>query len=190
MNVINLHNLSLGDRGLHDMGLQNMGLQNMGLQNMGLGDPRLAPLLVSAQPAWLWSPDGTAILWANATGIAALKLKGAAPWSRSPTDSHRRQIARLGRTLEEAPRLERLPGFGAPLGQLCTCACTRLALANGSTCLLIAAVTAPARPQPVAARVETILASFTQPAAAFAADGALLAANRRGRRLFGAAENA
>ena len=35
-----------------------------------LRHPRLAPLATSAWPAWLWSVDGSQMLWANAVGAA------------------------------------------------------------------------------------------------------------------------
>ena len=44
-------------------------------QLRGVGDPRLAVHATSALPAWLWSIDGTRILWANPVGA---RLFGAA----------------------------------------------------------------------------------------------------------------
>ena len=41
-----------------------------GFQLSLLRDGRLAPLATSALPAWLWRPDGTRIVWANAAGVA------------------------------------------------------------------------------------------------------------------------
>src|ERR1700760_1722944 len=95
-------------------------------QLRGVGDPRLAVHATSALPAWLWSIDGTRILWANSVGA---RLFGAANGavltckSFGPADQHRRQVAQLANRLPAsgAVRLERLRGFGAPLGTLVTC---------------------------------------------------------------------
>ncbi len=48
------------------------------------------------------------------------------------------------------PRLERLRGFGARLGQLVTCACSRLELRDGGTGVLVVAVDASIRVAPPA----------------------------------------
>jgi PAS domain S-box-containing protein len=121
-------------------------------------DPRLAPYAAASQAAWLWSPDGSRILWCNPAGMAALGIGEAhdAGQPLSPADPHGRQIAQLARRLPRTgvTRLERLRGFGARLAQLATCACTRLALGNGETAILLVAVEpshrlAPPPPPPV-----------------------------------------
>ena len=43
-------------------------MNNAEFQLRGIGDPRLALHATSPRPAWLWSIDGTRILWANAVG--------------------------------------------------------------------------------------------------------------------------
>jgi len=48
-----------------------------GFQLSLLRDGRLAPLATSALPAWLWRPDGTRIVWANATGVAVFGASAA-----------------------------------------------------------------------------------------------------------------
>src|SRR5438046_3209946 len=111
-------------------------MNNAEFQLRGVGDPRLAVHATSPLPAWLWSIDGTRVLWANPVGA---KLFGAANSAAlagrifGPADSHRRQVARLARQLPTngAMRLERLRGFGARLGALMTCACARLDFAGG-----------------------------------------------------------
>src|SRR5258707_2055991 len=105
-------------------------MNNAEFQLRGVGDPRLAVHATSALPAWLWSIDGTRILWANPVGA---KLFGAANGTElakrnfGPADQHRRQIAQLAGRLPPAGavRLERLPGFGAALGTLVTSGCPR-----------------------------------------------------------------
>ncbi len=111
-------------------------------------DPRLAVHAASPLPAWLWSTDGTRILWANpagaklfgATDAAALAVK-----TFGPADPHRRQVAQLASRLlpTGATRLERLRGFGATLGTLATCACARIDLPDGSAGVLVVAMLAP-----------------------------------------------
>lgn len=121
------------------------------------GDPRLAAYAASPLPAWLWSSDGTRILWANPAGAGVFgAADGAALANRifGPADRHRRQVARLaGRVPAEGPiRLERLQGFGAAPGMLATCGYQRIDFHDGSHGLLIAASTKPTvRERPVAA---------------------------------------
>src|SRR5665213_3627581 len=43
-----------------------------------LTDPRLAAHALSPTPAWLWSTDGTSILWANPNGAAIFEATSAA----------------------------------------------------------------------------------------------------------------
>src|SRR5438034_949404 len=91
-------------------------------QLRGVGDPRLAVHATSPLPAWLWSIDGTRVLWANPVGA---KLFGAANSAAlagrifGPADSHRRQVARLARQLPTngAIRPARLRGFGQMVRQ-------------------------------------------------------------------------
>lgn len=113
-------------------------------QPSAVEDPRLAPYAANPQPAWLWSADGSRILWCNDAGAAALGIddphQNDKP--RSPADPHRRQVAQLARRLATsgATRLERLRGFGARLGQLATCACSRFDLHGGEAGILVIAV--------------------------------------------------
>src|SRR3982074_2764444 len=67
-------------------------------QLRGVGDPRLAVHATSALPAWLWSIDGTRILWANPVGAKLFRAGNAAALAKKlfgPADQHRRQVARL-----------------------------------------------------------------------------------------------
>src|ERR1700692_2256511 len=131
-------------------------------QLRGLSDPRLAVHATSALPAWLWSVDGTRILWANPVGA---KLFGAANSASlagrlfGPADAHRRQVAQLaGRLLPTgAVRLERLRGFGAPLGTLLTCGCARLEFADGNHGILVAAAEPVGRAMPLAERPQVLV---------------------------------
>lgn len=119
-------------------------------QIQGVTDPRLAPYATRALPTWLWSTDGTRVLWANPVGAA---LFGATTGDEfageafGPADMHRRQVAQLAGKLPRsgATRLERLRGFGAQPGMRMTCSCARLAFPDGSEAILIAALESPGR---------------------------------------------
>ncbi len=123
-------------------------MNNAEFQLRGGDDPRLAVHAASHLPAWLWSTDGTRILWANPAGA---KLFGAADAASlaaktfGPADPHRRQVAQLaGRLLPTGDtRLERLRGFGAALGALVTCACARLDFPDGGAGVLVVAMLPP-----------------------------------------------
>jgi PAS domain S-box-containing protein len=111
-------------------------------------DPRLAVHAASHLPTWLWSTDGSRILWANPVGA---KLFGAADAAAlaaktfGPADPHRRQVAQLAGQLlpTGATRLERLRGFGAALGTLVTCACARIDFPDGGAGVLVVAMLTP-----------------------------------------------
>jgi PAS domain S-box-containing protein len=105
------------------------------------GDPRLTAHAASHWPAWLWSTDGSKILWANPVGA---KLFGTAR-TFGPADPQRRHVTQLaGRLLPTgATRLERLRGFGAALGTLTTCACARLDFSDGGAGILVIAMLSP-----------------------------------------------
>ena len=107
-------------------------------------DPRLAAYAASRLPAWLWTADGKQILWANPAGARVFGAASTAALTEKtfgPADRHRRQIARLAGRLRAngAIRLERLQGFGAAIGGLVTCGCSRFDFPNGSHGVLIAA---------------------------------------------------
>src|SRR5580704_7121980 len=109
-----------------------------------LRDPRLTALATSAWPAWLWSADGTRILWANAVGAAifgAADIGALGQRSFKADDAAAAQVIRLGATLpsRSQERLERLRGFGAGFGRALTCLCSRIVLADGKSAVLAAA---------------------------------------------------
>ncbi|WP_334361199.1 MULTISPECIES: PAS domain-containing sensor histidine kinase [unclassified Bradyrhizobium] len=123
-------------------------MQDAEFQWRALGDPRLAAYAASPLPAWLWTADGTRILWANPAGVRLFGAASAAALAEKafgPADRHRRQIARLaGRLLANgAIRLERLQGFGAAPGMLATCGALRFDFPDGSHGVLIAAGNIP-----------------------------------------------
>ncbi|MCK1391700.1 PAS domain S-box protein [Bradyrhizobium sp. 1] len=159
-------------------------------QLRGVGDPRLAVHATSPLPAWLWSIDGTRVLWANPVGA---KLFGAANSTAlagkmfGPADGHRRQIIRLARQLPAngAIRLERLRGFGARLGTLMTCVCARLDFADGASGVLVTAMDPALRTMPLVERLHRLVDGAKVPMAAFGPDGMFAGASEAARSLLG-----
>jgi PAS domain S-box-containing protein len=160
------------------------------LQLRGVGDPRLAVHATSALPAWLWSIDGTRILWANPVGARLFGTANGAALAKKvfgPADSHRRQVAQLARRLPPtgAIRLERLRGFGAPLGMLVTCGCARLDFADGSHGILVAPAETVGRTMPLIERLQHLVEGIDTPIAAFTRDGMFVGASDAARSLPG-----
>jgi PAS domain S-box-containing protein len=163
-------------------------MNNTEFQLRDVGDPRLAVHATSALPAWLWAVDGTRVLWANPVGA---KLFGAANGASlakkifSPADSHRRQVAQLAGRLPPAGaiRLERLHGFGAPLGGLATCGCARLEFADGSRGVLISGTASAGRAMPLVERLQRLVEGVDTPVASFTRDGTLVGISDTARPL-------
>ena len=165
-------------------------MNNAEFQLRGVGDPRLAVYATSALPVWLWSTDGTRILWANAVGARVFGAANGASLANKifgPADSHRRQVAQLANRLPPtgAIRLERLRGFGASLGALVTCGCARLEFADGSHGVLVAATETAGRAMPLAERLQRLVEGIDTPIAAFARDGLFIGASDAARSLLG-----
>ena len=156
-----------------------------------LGHPRLAPLATSAWPAWLWSVDGSQIIWTNAVGAAVFGSATVETCAQrlGVGDARAGQIARIAATLPAAgqERLERLRSFGAAFGRALTCACSRIVLPDGKAGVLIAAAE-PAGPElSLGERVRRLFGDRAEPIAAFAPDGTLVYANAAAQsRLCGA----
>ncbi len=147
---------------------------------LGLPDPALTDVAISAHPVWLWTADGTALRWANPAGVAVLGAANAAQLTGrplEPTDLRRRQMVLLAPRIAAAPRLERLRGFGAPLGGLTTCACRRLVLADETVGLLVSAVEQRA-PLSFSALLQRLVGDLDPAVLAFTADGRLAGASR------------
>ena len=133
------------------------------IQWLAPDDPRQA-FAASGLPAWLWTADGTRILWANPAGARLFGAAGTAALTEKtfgPADLHRRQIARLSGRLRAggAIRLERLQGFGAAPGGLATCGTSRVDFSDGSHGVLIAAGSIPL----IAPRLARALADVEMP---------------------------
>jgi signal transduction histidine kinase len=148
-----------------------------------LRDPQLAAKLAAhatgPSPAWLWSKDGSRIIWANAVGAAIFGAADAGECQErrfSAKDATAAQIVRLAATLPTLgqPRLERLRGFGADFGRALTCVCSRLILADGTAAVLIIATEPAGPPLPLRERVRRLLPDSRRALAAFAREGTLL----------------
>ncbi|WP_371421063.1 PAS domain-containing protein [Tardiphaga sp.] len=166
-------------------------MNNADFQLRGVGDARLAVHATSNQPVWLWSLDGTRVLWANPVGARLFGARNAADlFARTfgPADTHRRQIALLGSRLPASGtmRLERLRGFGAALGSLMTCACSQLEFPDGGNGILVIAVEPlGGRGMPLVERLQNLVEGIDTPIAAFARDGLFVGANEMARALLG-----
>jgi len=166
-------------------------MNNAEFQLQGISDPRLAVHATSALPAWLWSIDGTRILWANPVGARLFDAANGTALAKKtfgPADSHRRQVARLASRLPSngAIRLERLRGFGATLGTLATCGCARLDFADGGHgILVVGAARAAGRTMPLVERLQRLVEGADTPMAALTRDGLFVGASDAARSLLG-----
>ncbi|MGE0063544.1 MAG: histidine kinase dimerization/phospho-acceptor domain-containing protein [Xanthobacteraceae bacterium] len=134
-----------------------------------LAAPALAAHAMSATPAWLWSGDGTRLLWSNPVGAAV---------QRAHADALAARAAQIAQSLPQgAARLERLRGPGAGVGGVLTCRCQRIALADGGDGILIAAVEPAKTSLSIDERAQALLAGHRGPAAIFSASGDLIAAS-------------
>jgi len=161
-------------------------------------DPRLAAQLAdhatSPSPVWLWSADGSHIVWTNAVGAAVF---GAADTSEcaarlfEPTHPAAIEIARLAATLPASgqARLERLRGFGASFGGALTCICSQVTIADGAVGILVIGTEAAGLPLTLRERVHRLFAGCESALAVFALDGALLFATEGGQARLGETPN-
>lgn len=141
--------------------------------------PRLAADATSARPVWLWSPDASHLLWANAVGAAVFGVTGGAEHGSlrfAPTNPLPAQIARLAAALPSAgaERLERLRGVGGGLGRPVVCACSRIVLPKGSPAILIAACEPAGPVLSFGERLRRLFSGLTGALAVFDASGKLL----------------
>ncbi len=165
-------------------------MNNAEFQLQGVGDPRLAVHATSPLPAWLWSTDGTRVLWANPVGARLFGAANGASLAKKtfgPADLHRRQVAQLAYRLPPTGtiRLQRLRGFGTALGALITCGCARLEFADGSHGILIVAAEPVGRAMPLVERLQRLVEDIDSPIAAFARDGMFVGASDAARSLLG-----
>ncbi|WP_417685644.1 ATP-binding protein [Roseibium sp.] len=103
--------------------------------------PELEGLCADPRAAWVWSADGTRILWANAAGASFFSVRN---WSglsqldglsRSPARPHIARIATEGAT--DRATIDRLRFYRGLRVMLLTCQCRRINLAGGQDAALI-----------------------------------------------------
>jgi PAS domain S-box-containing protein len=147
-----------------------------------LRDPRLAAHALAPAPVWLWSPNADRILWANPTGAAIFNAASPADAALLHFDARHSasiQIARLAGTLPppgDAPRLERLRGFGASIGATLVCLCSRVALADDTVAILVVSAERAGKTLSLPDRATRLLRDLGSAAAIFTADGEIVAA--------------
>ena len=156
-------------------------------QHLWLDDPRLADYALAPAPVWLWREDGTSVLWANAPAAAIFDAGSSAELAQrrfEPGHSVATQIKRLAGTLPGGgtKRLERLRGFGAPLGSALTCFCARVTLPDHAAAILVVSTERVARDLSLPERARRLIADVDRPAAVFSADGELISANAPARQ--------
>jgi len=159
-------------------------------QLRGIADPRLALHATSPLPAWLFSIDGSRVLWANPPAARAFGASNAVTLAErtfGPADLHRREVLQLARRLPPngTPRLERLRGFGAALGGLVTCGCARMDFSDGSEAILVTATEPTGRTMPLIERLQRLIDGNDMPIAVFARDGLFVGASDAARKLLG-----
>ncbi|MGA8748434.1 MAG: PAS domain S-box protein [Pseudolabrys sp.] len=155
-----------------------------------LRDPRLAAHALNPAPVWLWSADGKNLLWANPIGASifdAASPAAVAALRFGPRHAAPAQISRLAATLPQggAPRLERLRGFGAGIGTMLICLCSRITLADNSAAVFIVSTERAGRDLALPERARRLLEDVRQPAAIFTADGELIEAQPAADALIG-----
>ncbi|HEX5212150.1 MAG TPA: histidine kinase dimerization/phospho-acceptor domain-containing protein [Pseudolabrys sp.] len=155
-----------------------------------LRDERLAAHALSPTPIWLWSVDATRVLWANPVAAAifdAASPAALAAMQFAPTHAAAAQVARMAGTLPagNAPRLERLRGFGAGYGSRLLCLCSRIALADNTPAVLVVSAERAGKDLSLPERAQRLLAGLQQPASIFSADGELIAETPQARERFG-----
>ena len=159
-----------------------------------LRHPRVAGLATSNCPAWLWSADGSQILWANAVGAAIFGAESSSACVRRQfqvTDVRAAQVLRLAATLPPSgqERLERLRGFGGGFGRALTCACSRIVVGDGRGAVLIAATERAGPALTLAERARRLFGDSEESIAGFAPDGAFLCASPAAQNLIAGATN-
>src|SRR5262245_62750288 len=146
-----------------------------------LRDSRLAAHALAPAPVWLWSPDADRILWANPAGAAIFDAASSGDVALLRFDANHSasvQVARLSGTLPQGgtPRLERLRGFGANIGATLVCLCSRVALTDNSTAVLIVSAERAGKTLALPDRATRLLRNLGPAAAIFTSDGEIIAA--------------
>src|SRR5438046_216703 len=126
-------------------------------------DARLAPYAMSAIPAWLWAADASRVLWANASGAAALDAVSVSALTQRVLTSDEplgADVARLAATLPPtSQKYERLRDIGSSL----VCACSRTEISGVPGILVIASEVG--RTLPLADRAARLFGASAEPLA-------------------------
>ena len=128
-----------------------------------LRHPRLAALATSAWPAWLWSADGSRILWANAVGAAIFGAANASACTQRRFDTHTTRppprSSALPRRCRRRPR-NGLNGCAAsaPASAVRSHALARASSSDGKGAVLIAAAEPAGPALTLAERVRRLFA--------------------------------
>ncbi|MDO9414334.1 MAG: histidine kinase dimerization/phospho-acceptor domain-containing protein [Pseudolabrys sp.] len=151
-----------------------------------LDDRRFAEHALNPAPVWLWRADAQQILWANPTAAAIFDAESATALAQrefEPSHPSAAQIVRLAGTLPQGggQRLERLRGFGASMGAMLTCLCSRVTLADNSSAILVIATERAGKDLSLPERARRLLLDIEKPAAIFSADGELIDATTSAR---------
>jgi signal transduction histidine kinase len=165
-------------------------MSTVGSERAVLRHPRLASLATADRPAWLWSADGSRILWANAVGAAIFGAETSSICAKrrfSVAELPAAQVLRLAATLPSGgqDRLERLRGFGGSLGRALTCNCSRIVGEDGRGAVLIAAAEPAGPALTLAERAQRLFDEDGEAAAIFAPNGRLIGANAKARAWLG-----
>ena len=155
-----------------------------------LDDLRLAEYALSPMPVWLWRADGARVLWSNGPAAAIFDAETSSALAQRSFDAGHPaavQIKRLADTLPggATKRLERLRGFGAPLGSALTCFCSRITLADNASAILVASTERAGKDLSLPERARRLIAGIDKAAAVFSADGELIVANAQARQRLG-----
>jgi signal transduction histidine kinase len=167
-------------------------MSTVGSERAVLRHPRLASLATREWPAWLWSADGSRILWANAAGAAIFGAATASACAKRrfhATELPAAQVIRLAATLPSGgqERLERLRGLGGTMGRPLTCICSRIVAEDGRGAVLIAAAERAGPALTLTERVRRLFDDDDEAIAVFLPDGQLLYSNAAGHKRLGGA---
>jgi signal transduction histidine kinase len=167
-------------------------MSTVGSERAVLRHPRLTSLATREWPAWLWSADGSRILWANAAGAAIFGAATASACAKRrfhATELPAAQVIRLAATLPSGgqERLERLRGLGGTMGRPLTCICSRIVAEDGRGAVLIAAAERAGPALTLTERVRRLFDDDDEAIAVFLPDGQLLYSNAAGHKRLGGA---
>src|ERR1043165_2788552 len=138
-------------------------------------DARFAPYAMSAIPAWLFAQNGRRVLWANASGAAALDAPSVAALTERTFTADEplgADIVRLAETLPPtSTKYERLRDIGSSL----VCAC--LGVEGVGVPAIVVIASEAGRTLPLAERASRLFGAAQEPVAVFSPDGTLLYTN-------------